>query len=510
MKKIFGLLFLSLFAFSQMKKQEDKILNLEYFITETNGPDSFDPLDADKTQNITVMRMAYLTPLEVDGNNKLSSIVLSSFNYDSASKKIEFIVRSGLRFANGIPITAEDVGIAIARMSYFRPDFPVIKDIVGVNEWAKSKNGLFELPPGIRIEGSKVTISLTRSLYNPLFRFCLELFSIIPKNCIDLANGKLNCSRPAESGRFRIAENGKMETFFERRDLGIEIETGNSFDSIKFKYRALRDVCSKNLVPNQIVSGSEIELLTSNCNVANLGQQLHWLPSTRFAIIRFNPSEDLFSSRENRIFFSDLVRNELAKNKDLQVEKSLIPKLVPGFLASDKLSAPTIDRSNHFEGKRIRLAYFENASFKFIYDAYIEVARSLKMNVQVVENLQSADLLEQFLTGNIAIIAGGSGFWAQDPVGDIVMWLTPNLHKTLTFVWDDKEMYKKVADFEYETDGELLRSKLEKFNQYIVNQSLISPVLHYRRFFICSENIARLNVPQAITSPAPWQLLPVK
>lgn len=122
--------------------ERKKFVELKYVITETGRANSYDPLNADKTQNLPVMRMMYLTPLEVDSNNSLTSTILSSFLYDSETNEIVFIVKENLFFQDGTRILPTDIEMSIKRMAYFRPDFPIIRDIVGVHDWSKQKLGL--------------------------------------------------------------------------------------------------------------------------------------------------------------------------------------------------------------------------------------------------------------------------------------------------------------------------------------------------------------------------------
>lgn len=150
-----------------------------YVITETSTATSLDPLDADNTPNLPVARMIYATPLETTEQSQLTSTVLESFKYDRPSKTILWVVKENLKFDDGTPLTTDDVAFAVARMAYSRPKFPVIEHISGLEVWSKSKQALTSLPPGITIKDRQIQIKLDQDVEHPLFRFCLELFSII-------------------------------------------------------------------------------------------------------------------------------------------------------------------------------------------------------------------------------------------------------------------------------------------------------------------------------------------
>ena len=155
----------------------------EYIITETDQPTSLDPLDGDQTQNLPVVRMIYSTPLEIDASDRITSLVLEKFNYDKKTQTIHWTVKKGLKYSNGDEITVSDVAFSVLRMALARPKFPVIDLIAGLNEWIGQASPLTTMPKGITIHGQDIAIKLTKDHPHPLFRFCLELFSIIPKKC---------------------------------------------------------------------------------------------------------------------------------------------------------------------------------------------------------------------------------------------------------------------------------------------------------------------------------------
>jgi hypothetical protein len=130
------------------------------------------------------------------------------------------------------------------------------------------------------------------------------------------------------------------------------------------------------------------------------------------------------------------------------------------------------------------------------------------MKVNIIKDPPGDSFVTDFVSGKIAIISGGSGFWAQDPIGDVAMWFTPNLHKTMTFTWSDRELHKRISELENAVDPIKLKNELESFNRYVYERSIIAPVVHFRRFYISSKHIKNLNIPQAVTAPAPWQLVP--
>ena len=70
---------------------------------------------------------------------------------------------------------------------------------------------------------------------HPLFRFTLELFSIIPKRCIDIKTNNIICSSIPTSGYYEIKEKTPDSVLFEKRNSG-NINGVEAPQKIRFKY----------------------------------------------------------------------------------------------------------------------------------------------------------------------------------------------------------------------------------------------------------------------------------
>lgn len=496
---------LLLMLVSCLKKGKEDYVDLNYIVTNTPTPNSFDPLEADAYRNMPVMRMLYFTPIEISAKNTLISNVLEKFEYDSETRVISFEVKKGLSYSDQTPLTARDVALAIARMAYFRPTFPVIKDIEGVLTWSKRQEGLMTLPEGIRLDGQTIKIHFTKNHANPLFRFCLELFSIIPEKCLDLKSASLTCALPPASGYYEIAEESQEKIVFKKRLEKTAEEV--TYTKIIFSYKKLSDFCTASIADNDIIISEEIPYHHLPCKEAFKANQLHWTPAASFITLLFNPSLGPFQEQESRQYFGQKVR-ELLKNRapDLVIERSAFTNLIPGYLTEDSFG--TIDEEaarKALAGKKITLYRSDESPNVVILDTIIEAAKALAMDVKVLTMVDS-DRFQKFLNNEMNTLLIFSGFWAQDPIGDISMFYTPNLHSVLKHFWGDETHNRLIAELENETDPKKLRMKMEELNRHIDQKALSSNLVHFRRFYITAPTQKSLILPQAITSPAPWHL----
>lgn len=507
------LLLISSILFLKLANQKVKMdKNLTYIITESKLPDSFDPLDADSSNNLPVMRMLYSSIIQINASNELFSLVLESFNYNPSNKTITFKVIKNQKFDDETFITPEDIVLPILRVALKNQNFPLIKDIVGIDEWKLLKMPLGKLPRGIKIEGNTIEIQLVKHFINPLFRFCLELFSVIPKKCVDLQSNKLICKMPAGSGFYKIQQTKDNEISFIKRILNSTYNEKVNYDQIKFKYSTLEKQCLSSISKNEIVSGNESSLSGFICN-NKTNEQLKWLPASRFGVLLLNPNIPPFNQAKNRRLFSKKVRNYLENNyKDLTIEASIFTKILPGYLNRSQLEQEhfNLKDEHEFKGKKFYVPKLSQTIHKQTAESIIQVARSLEMDIVELDNAPGSESINKFLNNEASFMIGSSGFWAQDPIGDLSMFFSKDLHKPLKFVWQDKKMYELIKEIEDETDLIAVKIKMENLNRHLQDESLIAPVTHFRRLYITHESIKSLNLPMAVTSPAPWHLTPTE
>ena len=100
----------------------------------------------------------------------------------------------------------------------------------------------------------------------------------------------------------------------------------------------------------------------------------------------------------------------------------------------------------------------------------------------------------------------GSGFWSLDPVGDLQMMFTPNLHPRLQFTANDSELRLMINSLDSSLTDNDLKLKMERINKHLYDSGLLNVFLHTRKFY-ASVNVDQLReLPQQISAPSPWQI----
>jgi hypothetical protein len=117
----------------------------------------------------------------------------------------------------------------------------------------------------------------------------------------------------------------------------------------------------------------------------------------------------------------------------------------------------------------------------------------------------AAETRSSFARGQIAIVGYSSGFWAQDPVGDLQMFFTPGLHPELNFITSDRPLQAMLGDLDG-VSNEQMGERLKSINRYLFEGALASVVSHARLFFLARDPAILAEPIFALSSPAPWQI----
>jgi hypothetical protein len=479
-----------------------------YHITESTPYTSLDPLDGDKTVNLPVQRMIYLTPLEVGPEDELVSQILSDFYFDNTKNQIVFKVKKGLEYSDGTEIDPMDIVVAIMRMLKRRPDFPVIRSIEGKLEWLKKGGSLNKVPSGIQVDRDQIRIQLMTKEFNPLYRFCLELFSITPRKCYNPTTHESNCEHIPVSGFYEIKGESQGVVTFKKRNKG-KIYGKSAPQTVVFKYGQI-DLVKQPIDYSDVIATNEAKLQPNELKELEKKYLVSKSPSSRFSNVLINKKSKIFSDIGFRRWFVERFRraySEVNGNEDIQ--SSIFTKLLPGYLTHDELlssvgemAQPNPDQISTLQN----LVWFENPSTspnllrgpleKVFFDLGLKLPEPLRTSdFKVIE--------KKFGSGEIDFMYGSSGFWALDPVGDIQMLFTPHMHELLEGVWSDPETLRLLKELS-DSRSDNIDEKLMAVNKKLFSDSYFNVFGHHSRLFLMSKEREEKVLPMGVTSPPPW------
>lgn len=486
-----------------------------FVITETGKYTSLDPLDGDSSQNLPVARMLYATPVEIFSENTLGSYILESFDYNTEKKSIEWLVRNDLTYSDGSVITTEDVAFSVTRMAFSRPGFPVIRLIKGLKEWLRSPSPLKSYPEGIKISGNKITIQLIEDYPHPQFRFCLELFSIIPKRCVNLENNKINCDVIPTSGYYELKENIDRDLTFEKR-FSVEMIQGKKYPKvIKILYRDAEEAFyAKELDSDRtVILSSESKVTREQQKKVESELKVAYTPAAWFTILQINPFVAPFTDSLCRLEFSEVFRKNYEKVSGDTSESSVFTKIVAGYqnprellesVSSQHTESTKTSCRQKMSGAKIKWGFDKTTPRTFV-DSLTLTLKDLEIETDGPTQFKDRkEEVENFNAGNSAFMYGRTGFWALDPTGDIQMLFTPNLHKGLQNFWNDDKLQTllgKVVE-----NGKVNMKAVDAINSHLFSDGKFNVYSHIRRFYAFKNQNLISKLPIGITSPSPWQL----
>lgn len=492
---------------SPIKKGNSEMKN-RFVLAETDRPVSLDPLSADYSNNLHASQMLHRAILDVGSDNTLHSTVLESFTYDPSTAKIRFVLSDTAVFSDGSPITAEDVATTVARVVLKRPQFPVLRHIVGLASWLTKDHPLEGLPRGIEVVGNEVHIALARNVNTPLFRFALPLFGVIKSECLNRRTNEMRADSPT-SGFYQLQGASESDYTFAATKVARESYPALP-QTIVLRYlgHSLGEADLKALK-----DGSTVIQLMDYRREQSFGGQAGFArveqPNSRFSVFLLNPNSALFGTAECRRAFAERLRQNL-QGGESQSEASLFSRILPGFLTSSQLASgtPLSDDvvgkcQKSFQGQTIRWMRGKTNSTIDFEAALATTSKQLGLKLETVDERSPRERYDAFVDGKLDITLGGSGFWAFDPVGDVQMLLTPNLHKPLKFIAQDPRLQKMLEGLEFESDP---RARLEQINRYVYEQALMNVYAHLKRIYLVRNVAGAANIPVAITPPAPWQV----
>lgn len=103
-----------------------------------SSPQTFDPALCQSVPNSQMLQQIFEGLVQYDSHNRLVPCLAQSWEVSNGGKTYTFHLRSGVKFQNGQPLTAEDVAYSLSRALDPKLASPVaaeyLKDIVGSQE----------------------------------------------------------------------------------------------------------------------------------------------------------------------------------------------------------------------------------------------------------------------------------------------------------------------------------------------------------------------------------------
>lgn len=488
-------------------------------------PVSLDPLDADLTNNMDLMKMRYFTPIEVDHEDKFRSSVLEKFEYDPKSFTMTWKVRNNLKYADGTPLAPSDIILAIKRMALKRSGFPVLNSVKGLKEWSYHKNALSQEIPGIKLADNTITLLFDRNVNNPFFQFSLAIFAIQPSRCFDLNTSKLICDNPPASGYYDYAgsppkldpKDGKYPPIPLKLRKGFEQSgTFKMPPEITLEYpkvKGLPDLVE--ILDDRSVARTEDSRLTDKfINQFRDKIEIKRLPKTAIDYLLINPTFEAFKDKTCRRIFANKYRSiyQERTKKVTDVPKSFSSPMMPGYLSNEGLEklVPTADSNSCLETfKKYPIKYKRTYPF---WDKILEgTMNAVGMPTSGIYDgdKSKASFWTDFENNNTAIMSAYVNFWPLDLPSGFNMFFTPEMHSQLKYLLKDGKLTELSDKLFRESDPKFAKDYFEKINILLYEEAQLNALSYFGNVYL--SKASKVNrLPIATSEPNPWHLFMVK
>jgi hypothetical protein len=474
-------------------------------ITETGKPTSWDPLDADNTENLIRARMVYAQFFSINEKNELESNLFETFRYDLKTNTI-FLKLMERHYSDGNLISSEDVVYSIKRMLLRSPTFPIIEFISGKQKWLSLKHPLHSDISGITTNKNEIRITLDKTVKHPFFRLALELFSVLPRHCFDLS-GALNCKTPPASGFYTQTKETTQELEFLLRDDLSKIDKKDKPKFINFFYpdnKSVNDLISlcdsrtAILTSEALFSPSDLKTLKSNVSYKDIS-------GVRFGGYLINSKNKNFIEGKSRNYFSREFYAAVSSILIFDVPKrsrSIFSEILPGYLSDADLTKDELAELPTIKSK-VRAGKLSYGVHGVFYQA-LERMNNEYFDIVINDSYKTREqMVSDFMDGSLDIIPLSSGFWPLDPVSDLKMFFTPHMHQDLFILQRDKILQSMLEKAKFDSKPVAV---LEKINRYLFNAKDYNVFINFNRFLFSKKNCGLEQMPIGTLIPSPWQV----
>lgn len=161
---------------AEQGKQEGKKTSVVYG-TPTAPAGTFNPIVSYMGSDGLVNDLVYTSLLDMKPDGSLTEYLAESYTVADDQKTIEFVLRDGVKWHDGEPLTAEDVEFTLESIAISPDDFSIVATIEGAQEF---RDGKADRIKGIVIDGNKITLNLVGTFAPFLNK--IGRCSIIPKH----------------------------------------------------------------------------------------------------------------------------------------------------------------------------------------------------------------------------------------------------------------------------------------------------------------------------------------
>lgn len=467
-------------------------------------PESFDPYKSDGMESMSLAKNIYAPLVSTFLDGRAQGMAAEKWEISKDGRTWRFIVRKGLIFADGRPITPEVVLANFRRILWLTKDsglalnlaLPEIKEWSDYNAPLKS---VYADAEGIVFKFSYQPTNLFEALEKPLY-------GIASPECFDEKGAWRKDSCLNESGQFRIEKQLPDRLVLRNRHIYPEVK--GAPEVVDFITRIPEN---KNRLDWVLEERSDLTFLgtlsigrAESEKISREGYLLLHEPPLRMHYLRLNHRRPPFNDKLLRQSMRDTFLWLLSENKDFVSEVRLDPSFVPpggmGYVKF-KPSAPLANKPQA-RGAEILALLSPKAPpekpvtkmDKFLKGLEDAVIRAAEMHgIALIVSRDYAQAYERTKSGYFDLMFNYSGMSVQDPYEALRMMFMSDVGACIP-----DPSGKIPADIEEGQNSgspELRRKFAEKINKTIYDEAAAITFTHSGFLYLHSKNtdLSRVN-----------------
>jgi len=317
---------------------------------------------------------------------------------------------------------------------------------------------------------------------------------------------------PPTSGFFKLGNIGANEIEFIRSE--IETAYGKKIPKrIVFEYLPASQVVLRSNTLNEcsVIVGNDHYTSPNDLVEVEKKNSVIKGADTSFSFILLNPDLEPFKTKEKRFAFAEEYRKAYAETfpGSSDIDGSIFTRILPGYLSYNHLKEHSKTKRVKFSSQdfnritRATISGSPSVNFELVMDRF---SKNLRAENNILNLKSRQEAADQIAAGKLSIFDGYTGFWAFDPIGDLQMLFTPNMHMLLKGVWSNKSFTQELKELEAVRDNEKGEC-LEKINQFLFEDAVFNVIHQIKSYFIYSKLANKGVMAISMSEIAPWMLV---
>lgn len=465
---------------------------------------TFDTFKADMFDVMQVAKNIYAPLVSIYMDGKPQGMIASGWEVDESGKMWRFIIRPGLVFDDGTPITPAVVLKNFRRILWLTRNEGLILNTLlpEVKRWKNYEDPL----ECLYAEKNSVVFKFNRRPVNLFETISQSVYGIANPKCFD-ENGQWKeplCA--SSSGQYRVREIAKDKIVLESRHVFPEADHAPEIVEIHTPHGAQEGVLAAllsgrgdlTLEPRFALSRETMDELSSH------GLRVLNGPATNMYFMQLNAQRSPLKSKRLRQSIRDAFLSSLSANASFRSQAEVNPSFIPkGGIGYLPLPVPPKLKPAKSQSAKVEVLFYPLARYPFprdrriqesIEDAVIASLQAQGLRPHISRYTDRSEAIRRLRVGDFDVLLRNTGILINDPYADLRMMFLSKLGALIPDPSGSIRGFVEAA--EVESDPIKRKLLVEKINTSVFDEAAVITFAHSGLNYIYSRGIelSRLNL----------------